>query len=195
MMTENPHNIWIMGLTQARRHKRAFDAVITIEDPDVRHSHCLRFHNKPHPAHLVLQFDDLDAPQDGFTHCTLDHAASALEFGRSAQGRRLMIHCRAGVARSTATALGILSDRLGPGQEQEAIAELVRLRNCAVPNFQMVEHMDRLLGRNGALLAAVTSWSNAIPGHVERRRLNKEAYLSHQTHGWYASGAIGSRRW
>lgn len=37
----------IAGLRQAKRHKREFDAVITLEDPGARLAQQLRFHRAP----------------------------------------------------------------------------------------------------------------------------------------------------
>ena len=103
--------------------------------------------------------------------------ADTLDFGRKHLGASLLIHCNAGVARSTAAALAILCDRLGPGREQEALDEMLRLRPIAVPNLLMVQHTDNLLGRGGALVACVDAWDSVLPDNRFRRTANFAAHV------------------
>jgi predicted protein tyrosine phosphatase len=70
-------------------------------------------------------------------------------------GGRVLIHCEAGVSRSTATALIMYGCWLGPGREREAMARVVAQRPVAVPNRRMVEIADRLLQRGGRLVEAL----------------------------------------
>lgn len=67
--------IEITGASRARRIKRRFEAVITIEDPALPAARRVRFHRLPHPAHLALAFEDLDAPTDTITRPCLVGAA------------------------------------------------------------------------------------------------------------------------
>ena len=91
----------------------------------------------------------------------------------------LLIHCQVGVSRSTAIALAILADRLGPGQEGEALQALLRLRPQAIPNLLVVSLADDLLARNGALRRAVSAWDETIPANKVRRREQRQAYFQH----------------
>jgi predicted protein tyrosine phosphatase len=68
---------------------------------------------------------------------------------------RVLIHCEAGVSRSTATALIMYGCWLGPGREREAMARVLAQRPVAVPNRRMVEIADRLLERDGRLVEAL----------------------------------------
>jgi predicted protein tyrosine phosphatase len=70
-------------------------------------------------------------------------------------GGRVLIHCEAGVSRSTATALIMYGCWLGPGREREAMARVLAQRPVAVPNRRMVEIADRLLERGGRLVEAL----------------------------------------
>jgi predicted protein tyrosine phosphatase len=65
---------------------------------------------------------------------------------------RILVHCEAGVSRSSATALIIYACWLGPGREPEAMARVISQRPIASPNRRMVEIADRLLQRAGRLL-------------------------------------------
>jgi len=68
---------------------------------------------------------------------------------------RILIHCEAGISRSTAAALIMYSVWLGPGREREAMVRVLAQRPIAIPNRRMVEIADRLLGRNGGLVEAL----------------------------------------
>jgi predicted protein tyrosine phosphatase len=70
---------------------------------------------------------------------------------QSASGR-ILIHCEAGVSRSTAAALIMYSYWLGPGREREAMMRVLAQRPIAIPNRRMVEIADRLLNRDGRLV-------------------------------------------
>ena len=67
---------------------------------------------------------------------------------------KVLIHCEAGVSRSTAAALIIYFCWLGPGREEEAMEQLIAQRPHAIPNRRMVLLADRLLQLGGQLLTA-----------------------------------------
>jgi predicted protein tyrosine phosphatase len=65
---------------------------------------------------------------------------------------RILIHCEAGISRSTAAALIMYAYWLGPGREREAMKRVLAQRPIAIPNRRMVEIADRLLDRDGLLV-------------------------------------------
>ena len=65
----------------------------------------------------------------------------------------LLVHCHFGRSRSTAAAL-ILKTQHHPGREGEAAEALLAVRNPLWPNSRMVAYADRLLERDGRLIAA-----------------------------------------
>ena len=67
----------------------------------------------------------------------------------------LLVHCEAGISRSSAAALTVFATWLGTGKEQEAVDQTYAAQPDAWPNSQFVELADELLGRDGALIAAV----------------------------------------
>lgn len=68
---------------------------------------------------------------------------------------RILIHCEAGISRSTAAALIMYACWLGPGREREAMIRVLTQRPIAIPNRRMVEIADRLLDRQGRLMAVL----------------------------------------
>jgi len=68
---------------------------------------------------------------------------------------RAIIHCQAGISRSTAAATIFYAVLLGEGREDEAIARVIAAREFAMPNRRMIRLADELLGRGGKLIAAV----------------------------------------
>ena len=169
--------IAIMTLAAAQRHKREFDAVISIEDPDVQ-SRGLRFHQHPRPQHLVLQFADLDDPvPEPFAHravyrmATIEQINDALSFAHGHEN--VLIHCPAGIGRSPALALGILAQRLE--DEAAAFKELERIRPEAVPNRHVLRLVDDLLGTR--LSARIGAWDARDEWKTHRRLMCRRAYF------------------
>lgn len=170
-------NIIVTGLARAKRIKRrGFTGVLSFINLDqVKSNKQLRFNQQPAPEHLSIVAEDIDVP-DGRTRVpTLEHIAKIIELGRRHIDGNLLIHCQAGVARSSAAALAIIADRLGPDQEDQALEELLRLRPCAVPNLIMVALIDQYLERGGRLLKVVREWDAASPWCQWRRAANAAA--------------------
>jgi len=86
---------------------------------------------------------------------TPDHAESILEFGRDIPGSaKLLIHCTAGISRSTAAAMLVIC-QMHPGHEQSAFQLVKSLRPQADPNRLLIKFGDRLLKAKGRMLAAL----------------------------------------
>lgn len=105
--------------------------------------------------HLQLAFHDivemtpeLVAPDAGTMRAILD-------FGRGGVAERpMLVHCWAGISRSSAAAYAIACDR-NPGYEQ-AIADELRKRSAYVtPNRLMVRLADEQLSRDGRMVEAI----------------------------------------
>lgn len=91
--------------------------------------------------------------KEGATEEDVRRIIALAEQLRSESGT-LLIHCEAGVSRSTATALIIYACWLGRGREDEAKRGVIAQRPCAIPNRRMVALADRLMGLHGCLLQA-----------------------------------------
>lgn len=75
--------------------------------------------------------------------------------GLRASAGRVLIHCEAGISRSSAAALIMYAHWLGAGREREAMDRVLAQRSIAKPNRRMVALADALLGRDGRLVEAV----------------------------------------
>lgn len=86
------------------------------------------------------------------------HIRELIDFGRTWDGKTpMLVHCWAGVSRSTAAAFILLCDKRGPGMERE-IANALRYRAPhAYPNSLMVSIADNLLDRGGRMISAAQS--------------------------------------
>jgi predicted protein tyrosine phosphatase len=111
---------------------------------------------QPH-EHLRVLVDDICEPSPGFTMPVREHVEEIVRFLRaSARDASLVIHCHAGVSRSTATALVALAFDV-PGREREAASVLRQAAPFAFPNELLVRLADDALERRGALVSALDS--------------------------------------
>jgi predicted protein tyrosine phosphatase len=111
--------------------------------------------------HLILGMDDIAAPMDGYISPAEEHVARLIEFAhrwgraRTARPTPLVVHCYAGISRSTAGAY-VAACALNPRREELAIArELRRASVTASPNLRIVSLADAMLGRDGRMVAAI----------------------------------------
>ncbi len=104
--------------------------------------------------HLRLAVDDIEYDIPGYDSPRLSDVERLVTFGERWTGDTpVIVHCYAGISRSSAAALTLLSQK-NPGREMEA-AQLIRERAPhANPNLLIVELADRLLGSQGRLLDA-----------------------------------------
>jgi len=114
----------------------------------------------------LLRFDDIVAEFPGFIACTTADIERVLAFGERVHGagdaaRHLLVHCHAGISRSTAAA-AVLMAQHNPGRETEAFLSLLEMRPHAWPNTRIVELADRILARRGALLDGLVAYRRAL---------------------------------
>lgn len=144
--------IKITGRNRAAKIKRRFGAVLTIQDVHQRQP--VRFHGNPHPPHLRLAFEDYDGDLAHIPSAKPEHALAILQFGREHIAKPMLIHCNAGVARSTAAALGILVDHFGVQNIDLAWHQLLEARSFACPNRILLDQFDSALGTGGLIRAS-----------------------------------------
>lgn len=105
---------------------------------------------------LHLIFHDIAEPRDGYLAPSAEQIAQFLRFGLEMNaGQTMLIHCYAGISRSTAAAYILACARL-PDRGEAELAELLRqLSPSATPNPLMVALADAALGREGRMVAAI----------------------------------------
>jgi len=106
--------------------------------------------------HLRVSMDDIAEATEGFTPPAAAHIDTALEFVRRWDRRApLVVHCFAGISRSTATAF-MAACALNPNRDEDDIATAMRAASpSASPNRLIVQLADRALGRQGRMIRAV----------------------------------------
>lgn len=106
--------------------------------------------------HLQLTFNDIGIDTPGLVAPATQHVEAMLDFARSWDRRApLLIHCFAGVSRSTASAYSIAL-ALDPRREAHQMAQELRMRSpTATPNRRIIGLADDILGRGGRMLTAV----------------------------------------
>lgn len=116
--------------------------------------------------HLILGMDDIAEPIDGYTHPAEEHVHELIEFVRAWDRRSpLVMHCYAGISRSTAGAF-ISACALNPQRHEAGIAQLIRRSSAtAMPNPMLVGHADRILKREGRMIRAIQALGPARLSH------------------------------
>ncbi len=106
--------------------------------------------------HVRLHVDDINQPLPGHVAPNAEHIDKLLEFALAWGGQGpMVIHCWAGISRSTAAALISLA-ALNPETPEVLIAQRLREASpTAYPNRLMIRLADAALGRRGRILEAV----------------------------------------
>jgi predicted protein tyrosine phosphatase len=145
----------VCGLDELDNHAgRGVTHVLSILDPDWPEPEAFLAFD-PH-SRATLRFHDAIEPGPGVVLPERADVEAILAFGREAGDvRHLLIHCHAGISRSTAAMLMILA-QAHPSESEEAVVErLLSIRPQAWPNSRMIAFADELLGRDGRLNAAL----------------------------------------
>jgi predicted protein tyrosine phosphatase len=106
--------------------------------------------------HLKVQMDDITEELEGFVAPSESHIEQVLQFVRSwDRNAPLVVHCYAGISRSTASAFAAAC-ALNPRRDEIAIARQIREASpIASPNRLIVRLADKALGREGRMLRAL----------------------------------------
>ena len=126
--------------------------------------------------HLILGMDDITSEMDGYVTPCEEHVGRLLSFVRGwDRARPLVMHCYAGISRSTAGAY-VAACALNAERSELTIArELRGASTTATPNARLVSLADRMLGRDGRMVAAIESIGRGIVAYeAEPFRLDLE---------------------
>jgi predicted protein tyrosine phosphatase len=108
--------------------------------------------------HLFLGFNDIVEPTPGMIPPNEEHVENLLAFVSDwDRASPLLIHCFAGISRSTAAAY-ISALALNPALDELSLANMLRERApTATPNIRLIGIADTLLGRGGRMIMAIES--------------------------------------
>jgi predicted protein tyrosine phosphatase len=164
--------ITICGISELGQHCEAgVTHVLSILDPHWPDPEA--FADFPPHRREALRFNDIIVPVPESIVPNEEHVAQLLAFGRdvevAGEFAHLLIHCHAGVSRSTAAAALLLAQEDPARPVEEIFAEITRQRPRAWPNLLMLEMGERALGRIGQIVPAV------IPQY--RRVLEDDPYF------------------
>lgn len=139
------------GVISARRPSH----VVTLLDPTTL---------IPTPAgiaperHLQLGVNDIAQPMEGMTAPQEDLVTRLLDFASSwDETAPMVVHCWAGVSRSTASAFTLACARSPEADEAQIAWTLRSLAPHAYPNRRIVALADDMLGRGGRMVDAITA--------------------------------------
>jgi predicted protein tyrosine phosphatase len=174
-------NLTICGLEELAGHcqARGVTHVLSILDPGFPEPDSIRDFDLE--RRLRLHFHDVIEAMPGWIAPERWDVELLLAFGRNL-GRtppatrfevpdtHLLVHCHAGLSRSTASAILLLAQHDPARAAHDIVGQVIRLRPRAWPNLRMVEMGDALLGRDGEIVAAV--------GALYRLALDREPGLA-----------------
>ena len=158
-MLERGLRLTICGIDELGGHSTGrVTHVLSILDPEYPDPNAFTTYDPHH--RLTLRFHDIIGPWPGWEAPQREHVEALIEFGQELDGAgdrlsHLLVHCHAGISRSTA-AMATLLARHTPVGEEESIFERIReIRPIAWPNSRMIGFADEILGRQGRLNAAL----------------------------------------
>jgi predicted protein tyrosine phosphatase len=143
-------------------HSQNLSHLISIRDPDVKTPYMAHYGILPNILPLV--FEDIidETPNssnpDYYSGPKEKHIVEIIYYAGKIEkeikrGKNIIlgINCYAGISRSTAAAYIVLCVLAGMGKEKECFEEVLKIRDCAIPNIIMAKLADKLLDRKGEL--------------------------------------------
>jgi predicted protein tyrosine phosphatase len=113
--------------------------------------------------HLRVHVHDICEPLEGCVHPEASHIAEIVTFARAWAGQGpMVVHCWAGISRSTAAAYTALCS-INPHLPEDLIAQHLRQASpTAYPNRLMIELADHALGRGGRMVRAIDAIGRGV---------------------------------
>ena len=106
---------------------------------------------------LELRFDDIIEDLPSLIPPQQTNVAALLAFGRNLMhepGAHLLVHCHAGISRSTASMALIIAQAFPDMPAGQVLSTVHGIREKAWPNLRIMELGDAMLGRGGTLVQA-----------------------------------------
>ena len=114
--------------------------------------------------HIRFHIHDISEPLPGYVQPGREHIDQLIEFALDWGGRGpIVVHCWAGISRSTAAAYTALC-AINPEASEGLIATRLRQASpTAYPNRLMIRLADAALGREGRMVRAVEAMGRGVP--------------------------------
>lgn len=149
----------VCGLDELESHRASRAThVLSILDPGYPEPAAFAAYDPHH--RLTLRFHDIIGPWPGWEAPERAHVEQLVAFGAEldaagADLRHLLVHCHAGISRSTAALATLLARHTELGDEPAIFARIREIRPIAWPNSRMIGFADEILERGGRLSAAL----------------------------------------
>jgi predicted protein tyrosine phosphatase len=153
-----PFRLTVCGIEELTGHcETGVSHVLSILDPEWPVPEA--FGQYGEHARLELRFHDIIEETEGQHAPREEHVAELLAFGRDLMAEpppeaHLLVHCHAGISRSTASMALILAQALPEVPAPAILGEILRIREKAWPNLRLLELGEPMIGRSGELSAA-----------------------------------------
>jgi len=160
MPTTIPFKITVCGLDELPEHSAVgVSHVLSILDPGWPVPDA--FGSFGEHERLELRFNDVIEDIPDTIPPRPEHVVQLLAFGRDmlaepAPGAHLLVHCHAGVSRSTASIILMIAQAQPTDAALPIAREILRVRPQAWPNLRIIEFGDAALARGGTLVNAAT---------------------------------------
>jgi predicted protein tyrosine phosphatase len=138
--------------------------VISLIDPAIAPEHLPQIRGA---EHIVARLRDQETPEvtshfPEIIESLFETVRPAVESPHS----RILVHCHAGVSRSTAFCYAMIAHRAGRGMENEAFGAFLSIVNKPWPNRRIIEILDRKWERDGALLKPLDAMRVRYPNRI-----------------------------
>ena len=183
-MKSFPVKIVICGKDEIDAHAQSgLTHMLSIENPQTPKATPAWFKGD----HRQLLFNDIESKEEARILNLIaprkPHLQEILNYGREISflpgggARGMLVHCHAGICRSTEASYAIIAQYLGKGRAHQALELVLQVRPAALPNRLMVKFADELLGFDGELF----------------QPLQKLRYPYNQlVNEWFAKGRAGN---
>jgi predicted protein tyrosine phosphatase len=178
MPADTPFIITVCGLEELAGHAgRRVSHVLSILDPEQPEPEAFGAYGEH--ARLGLKFHDIIEETPGFLAPQSEQIAQILAFGRDILPpenlRHLLVHCHAGISRSTASMTLLLAQAQPQLSAAAILAQVVHIRAKAWPNLRILELGERQLNRPGEFSGAAGAVYRL---QIERRPEIKDYFLN-----------------
>lgn len=148
--------ILVSDLPTSTQIQRSFDLVVSLLDVGIDAEEC--FGEIDPNRHLIVHVDDVEG---GVSNCPEErHIRQVFSFldSRMTEDSDILVHCHAGISRSTAMAIGILIKFFKKTPKEAINIVFMQRREVMWPNMRIIRLVDKELNLHGELERAVKIW-------------------------------------